>query len=304
MSAVLLTRRGSAMVFALLVLLALQNVCAQSLGKRGRVEDRDRRVTVIDEEDVDTEVVIAPETGVGSKSVSAFVRNRAHNPQDAVDAGLSWTGLTPLIPAGFACPGVMDDEFALDYSAKQGRPFFHAGIDLAAPHETPVIAAAAGQVVAIFEESANPKGREVVILHLPETTGFPYWVYTQYTHLAQPPLVTLGQRVRQGELIGVNGNSGARRKPGSKNNRRPALHYGAFISDSEVHVVSNGFLIPKNGRWIDPLALYRASADFDSKKLSALDASSKKIAVRVALQDGSVHPLPGPFIWPMVCHKN
>lgn len=296
-------RLTGAVFFMLIAVFSIQSAFSQGYGKKGRAEDKERRVAAEDKEEFESDVVVPGQMGIDQKTVSAFVRNRSHNPQDAVDAGLLWTGLTPVIPSGFTCPGVMDDEFAMDYSGKQGRPFFHGGIDLAAPEETPIIAVAAGQVVAVFEESGNPKGREVVILHAPEITGLDRWVYTQYTHFAKSPVVTVGQMVKQGQLIGINGNSGARRKPGAKNPRRHALHYVAFISDSPVYAINNNFLIPKNGRWVDPLALYRPEREFDSKRLSGLDSKNKQVTVRVSLQDGSVHPSSGPFIWPMVCQK-
>ena len=84
-------------------------------------------------------------------------------------------------------------------------PHFHTGLDLAAPMDTPVHAAAAGHVV-LAASSVDAQG------HL---TGYGNFVLiahadgynTLYAHLDKI-LVTVGQTVRQGEEIGLLGTTG------------------------------------------------------------------------------------------------
>jgi murein DD-endopeptidase MepM/ murein hydrolase activator NlpD len=84
-------------------------------------------------------------------------------------------------------------------------PHFHTGIDLAAPLDTPLHAAADG-VVLLAASSLDARGHlvgygnYVVIAH-------PGNVVTLYGHLDRL-LVTAGQVVGQGQVIGLEGSTG------------------------------------------------------------------------------------------------
>ena len=82
------------------------------------------------------------------------------------------------------------------YGRRWGR--LHAGIDLRAPKGTPIRAAAAGRV--IFSGFRGAYGHKIIIRH---GRG----VETVYAHNSRN-LVTRGQRVEQGEIIGHVGRSG------------------------------------------------------------------------------------------------
>ena len=77
----------------------------------------------------------------------------------------------------------------------------HAGVDVAAPVGTPVIAAADG-VVSLLIDYEPGCGIGVVLAH----PAFNRW--TAYCHLTRA-LVTTGQRVARGEPIGLSGTSGS-----------------------------------------------------------------------------------------------
>jgi murein DD-endopeptidase MepM/ murein hydrolase activator NlpD len=89
-----------------------------------------------------------------------------------------------------------------------GFPHFHAGVDLAAPQDTPVVAAYAG-VVALVGNDALGYGNYVVIAHGGKLT-------TLYGHLDRV-LVSPGQQVGTGYPIGLEGSTG--------NSTGPHLHF-------------------------------------------------------------------------------
>jgi murein DD-endopeptidase MepM/ murein hydrolase activator NlpD len=140
---------------------------------------------------------LAPD-GVAGPQVLAALRR----PRPSAGIGLAWPVDAPI-----------GDRFG----PRGDR--FHAGIDLLAERGTPVGAAAAGEVG--FSGWALGFGRLVVIDH---ADG----VSTYYAHLSRL-LVTRGEAVRAGEVIGQVGTSG--------NAHGPHLHF-------EVHV---------RGAAIDPL---------------------------------------------------
>ena len=81
-----------------------------------------------------------------------------------------------------------------------GRREFHYAIDIAAPRGTPVLATKAG-VIKSAKWVTTGGGWQVVIDH-----GGTYYSY--YNHLNKKPIVTAGQRVSQGEVVGYVGDSG------------------------------------------------------------------------------------------------
>lgn len=79
---------------------------------------------------------------------------------------------------------------------------FHSGIDIAAPHGTPIQAANAGKV--IYSGWYGGYGR-VVILDHGSCTGQP--TTTLYAHMSRQK-VTVGQTVARGHIIGLVGSTG------------------------------------------------------------------------------------------------
>lgn len=79
-----------------------------------------------------------------------------------------------------------------------GRPMFHTGIDLAAACGTPIHAAADGTV--IYARVSASWGGRTIIQHSPT-------VKTAYGHQSKF-LVTEGQVVKQGQVIGLSGTTG------------------------------------------------------------------------------------------------
>ncbi len=105
--------------------------------------------------------------------------------------------------------------------AYAGYPHFHLGVDIANSQGTPIAAAAAGTVIYAGWTDAG-YGNMVEIDH---GNG----LVTIYGHMMTTPVVTVGQRVFQGQLIGNMGTTG--------NSTGPHLH----------------FAVQLNGSWDDPL---------------------------------------------------
>jgi len=105
--------------------------------------------------------------------------------------------------------------------AYEGFDHFHLGLDIANVQGTPILAAAAGTVIFAGWSDAG-YGNMVEIDH---GNG----LVTLYGHMVATPLVTLGQQVTAGQLIGNMGSSGN-------------------STGSHTH-----FAVMHNGSWDDPL---------------------------------------------------
>ena len=216
--------------------------------------------------------------------------------------GLLDTATPPLFPQTALCPGI-DDYFALDYGFKRHKTgALHGGTDIPMPWNTPILAAAAGTVVGIYEGEDSQRGREINLRHAPEDTGLPFWTYTQYAHLNATPTLQVGDRVAMGQIIGLTGNSGlAGHGGGQTTNRRPAVHFAAWKAPGPRFADSGTGIIAEDGTWLDPLAFYRAAPPFDSQDLKALPADQKDIAIPVMMNDGTTRPAGTRRIWPYSC---
>lgn len=128
----------------------------------------------------------------------------------------------------------------------ESRPDHH-GVDMAAPHGVPVVAASSG-VVTISECQATLHGEPygcdqdgswevggcgwfVKVLHAHHTA-------TLYCHLQQQPEVAVGDVVRAGDLLGFVGSSG--------NSSEPHLHFEVQVGNDVVPPVSANAVDPES----------------------------------------------------------
>lgn len=104
-----------------------------------------------------------------------------------------------------------------------GQWYLHKGIDIAFGYNVPVVSTARGKVVSIDYEPLG-FGNFIIIRHK-------YGFYTRYAHL-QRILVSRGQDITQGQVIGTMGNTGL--------STGPHLHYevriGAEVVDPEKYL--------------------------------------------------------------------
>ena len=98
-----------------------------------------------------------------------------------------------------------------------GEGAFHAGMDIAAPTGTDVIASADGIVLSAGPDAGY--GNSVLIDH-------GYGIQTRYGHLSHVEVV-VGQEVKRGQIIGEVGMTG--RATG------PHLHYEVHVQDTPVN---------------------------------------------------------------------
>ena len=96
---------------------------------------------------------------------------------------------------------------------------FHQGIDFRAPIGTPIIAPAGGEV--LIAKSAAGWGKHILIQH-DET------YQTKYAHLSELK-VDVGMKIKQGEVIGLVGSTGA--------STAPHLHYEVIKNGKRVNPV-------------------------------------------------------------------
>ncbi|MCB1736350.1 MAG: peptidoglycan DD-metalloendopeptidase family protein [Gammaproteobacteria bacterium] len=240
-------------------------------------------------------------------SMAAIRRAGFDDAQPQKDRGLFETGLRPVWPGDVDCPGI-DEWYAKDYTNKRPKEAYHSGIDLPVPFGTPVLAAMSGEIVAVYAGESNARGFEVMIRHTPEESGLPLYVYTGYTHFESKPDVSVGQRVRMGDVLGTTGNTGllgceTMGKDCRGRSRRPALHFDVRYSENPKYYDSGSVLVPFDGYWMDPNALYRKALPVDSQAMKALPESEKTVAISYHLDDGTLVPADTRVIWPYTCHQ-
>jgi murein DD-endopeptidase MepM/ murein hydrolase activator NlpD len=236
-----------------------------------------------------------PPVRIDSDTKCAFLRGARCDIALAVGRGLFETGLSPRFPPGLRCRGI-DDGYAIDYTDRRDRRAYHGGIDIPAPFGTSIVVAASGVVVSKSEGERGRRGREVILRHSPDDTGLPVWTYTQYAHLDEMPDLEIGQHVEMGNVIGPTGNSG-----NGSETRRPAVHFAAWFSEIPAFAIVASVVIPVDGHWMDPIALYRGGSSFDSAVMKALPGSEKQVDIPVMIEDGSVFPPGTKVIWPYAC---
>ncbi|MEG3618031.1 peptidoglycan DD-metalloendopeptidase family protein [Magnetovibrio sp. PR-2] len=229
--------------------------------------------------------------------------------QHQLKRGLIETGTGPVFPDGANCFG-MDDYWAMDYASKRNKQSYHGGIDIPVAWGTPMLAIADGSVIATYKAHQSKRGNEVIVRHSPDDTGLNIWVYSGYGHLDKLPDLKIGQRVKMGDIIGPTGNSGIAAR-GSKtgnatqsSSRRPAIHLATWFAPGPKYSESQDVIIPLDGRWLDPFALYRQQPPYVSQDVKALPDDNKVVRVPVMFDDGTKSPASTKLIWPYACaHK-
>lgn len=118
------------------------------------------------------------------------------------------------IPSALPVDGYISSGFGYRVHPISGITHLHNGVDVTAPYGTPIQAAAAGIVITC--EWAGGFGNTIKIDH---ENGY----VSQYSHCSQL-LVSYGERVRKGQIIGLVGSTGYA--------TGPHLHYTLFYEGS------------------------------------------------------------------------
>jgi murein DD-endopeptidase MepM/ murein hydrolase activator NlpD len=113
---------------------------------------------------------------------------------------------------------------------------FHNGIDIAAPPNTPIIAAADGVVYATGTGRTG-YGNWVALKHSIKTDSGPKNIFTLYGHFSRI-LVSAGKGVLAGDIIGLEGNTGNTTRLLYGEGRGYHLHFSIF--DEEDFGIKDG----------------------------------------------------------------
>ncbi len=150
---------------------------------------------------------------------NALKTMRFSSPGDRSVPGLFLNALSDnsMTPSIWPVRGAVTAGFGQRMDPFTGEGEFHAGIDIAAPPGTKVIAAADGILFHAGPDAAY--GNEILIDH-------GYGITTKYGHLSKT-YVVIGQEVKRGQVIGAVGMTG--RTTG------PHLHYEVRIHDAPVN---------------------------------------------------------------------
>jgi murein DD-endopeptidase MepM/ murein hydrolase activator NlpD len=219
--------------------------------------------------------------------------------------GFFATGLTPVYPPGLDCGKITStfaDPYRSDGTRRTQRYFMglHGGIDIPMPAGTPILALASGTVVHRTDKEIGIGGIGLVLQHAPEDTGLPVWTYTKYEHLREPTTLAIGQRVSMGDIVGYTGISGTTGHYGEEGLSH--LHLAVYMSEYPEYKGKRLF-VPRDGRWIDPLALLRARMPIDSEAMRNLPDGEKKVAFPYRTANGQLVPKGTKIIWPFICKK-
>ncbi|MBI3095063.1 MAG: M23 family metallopeptidase [Rhodocyclales bacterium] len=216
------------------------------------------------------------------------------------------TDLAPVFPDSHAC-----DPVASPYGSphrhdgsvrRQDRNSgLHGGLDISLVEGTPLLAIAAGKVIA-KGEGGNLEGFYLWMLHAPEDTGLRFWSFIKYQHLVALPAVNPGDRVSAGQVVAHSGMSGTI-GPAFGPQGYPHLHVSLHVAPgpgSEQQDTSNSFMPPKGGKLADPMLMF-LPADRDFAGVEDLPAAEKRLPVAALARDGRIHPAGSKVVWPVYC---
>lgn len=223
------------------------------------------------------------------------------------------TGLQPVFSQGYQCPKITSAFAATtDGGGNRRDPAIHGGkhggvdIGLAVGH--PLIAVAGGQVVAKGPESGEGAQMEGIFLwlrHSPEDTGLPFWTFSKYQHLKERSPLSIGDRVRPGQVVATGGDTGtySRKFGGSL----PHLHMSTFISEHEDYVVmgrDRNIVRAREPLAVDMMILFIQGISMDKARSNPpQDGIEKRLSVAASTWEGQLSDPAARLVWPVACKK-
>lgn len=216
------------------------------------------------------------------------------------------TGLMPVFPPGYVCDAIASpygSPYRFDGSLRRGdrNSGLHGGLDISLKEGTPLLALAAGKVIA-KGEGGNLEGFYLWLQHAPADTGLPYWAYTKYQHLFELPVANVGDRVAAGQAIALSGMTGTVGQAFGPSGY-PHLHLSLFVAAAPETIqegAEESAIPPRDAKLSDPMLLFLpAGADFD--RAAKLPDASKNLPVAAADRSGQIHPAGSKVVWPVYC---
>lgn len=146
-------------------------------------------------------------------------RNRMYElmKKRAEAAGMTVEEYGELFTWPLAIQGTITSKFGPRTAPTAGASTYHKGVDIAAAQGTSVLASSEGKVV--ISQYSSSAGNYVMIYHGDD-------IYTVYMHMSKLN-VKVGDKVKQGEIIGLVGSTGF--------STGPHLHFGIMINGNYVN---------------------------------------------------------------------
>lgn len=225
---------------------------------------------------------------------------------EALESVIAESGLTAVFPTLFQCEEI-SSHFASPYR-HDGSPRrddrnsgLHGGIDLSLKDGTPLLAVAAGEVIATGK-GGQLEGIFIWLRHAPTQTGLPYWVFTKYQHLSVLPSLNAGDQVQAGQVIAYSGNTGTVSKHYGPFGY-PHLHMNTFYGRSGEYRMKGRFnsRVQADGAILDDPLIMHLGKISELSEVRGLVAERRKIMVPVMDEKGTVHPKGSKTVWPVSC---
>ena len=221
-------------------------------------------------------------------------------------AGLSNTGVSPVYLYGAECPEVkpfFGDQTRYDGSTRTPRFYqgYHEGFDISLPEGTPLVALPDGEDVHKFSGPVLV-GNKIYIRHTPEDTGFPRYIYFKYKHFRELPELSVGDRVKMGQVVGLSGKIGTTvGHIGSEG--YPHLRLSVYVSKLGDYKSEKVKVSPNGVRYFDPMAQYLMwnAKIYDNHAVRDLPPDQKKPVIPYKTIDGRIVPAGTRLIWPVMC---
>ena len=139
-------------------------------------------------------------------------QQQQQKPDSTVTAGIKWTK-----PCTYR---LLSSPYGYRIHPVTGQYKFHSGVDLAGPSGTPIVASRDGTVTTAKTGYNSGNGNYVVINH---GDGFS----TSYLHMLENLQVSVGQKVKAGQIIGYMGSTGM--------STGPHLHFTIYYNGGTVN---------------------------------------------------------------------
>lgn len=228
-------------------------------------------------------------------------------------AWIQETGLQPVFPAGYQCPGVTSAFAATtDGGGNRRDPAIHGGkhggVDIGFDVGNPLIAIAGGQVIAKGPESGDGAQMEGIFLwlrHSPDDTGLPFWTFSKYQHLKEPSPLSPGDRVMPGQVVAIGGDTGtySRKFGGSL----PHLHMSTFLSEHEGYKVmgkNRNIVRAREPLHVDMMVLFLKDINLErARNEPTYPGINKQLPVAVSTWEGRRSDPSAKLVWPVACKK-
>ena len=173
----------------------------------------------------------------------------------------------------------------------------HGGTDWTISVGEPLLAIASGKVIH-KGEGGMMEGKYLWLLHSPEQTGMPYWVYSKYQHLDSIPDIKIGTDVKVGEVVAIGGKTGT---VGGhyKHTGYPHLHLNIKKTRNIEYEINNSKI--KIGKHINTDFLYLFEQTQYMPKAFIKNPAKKNEVLISYVKNGKIVPEDAKIVWPIEC---